>query len=184
MSSYFFIFNGPPKSGKSTLARVALRAFSRRGINALPDSFALPLKQFISALMGKPYSSIAKDDYVPYLHCTPREALISMFQGMKERHGEDILGNTLVTRNTKNRLDLAPTVVVVDDSGFEVELARLPRERTIVVRIIRPGFSFNGDIRGYVDKPDCTIYNDAGLDKAVALTEDCVNYALAKWKLL
>lgn len=178
--SFYFIFNGPPKSGKSTLAREAIRHFTTRQIEARPESLAAPMKQFISVLMGQPYSSISKDEHSDLLGQTPRRFLIDLSETyLKKRYSNDLFGRALLHRSKPS----LPIVYVVDDCGFNEEFSVLPRRNVCLVRVIRPSFGFDSDSRGYLPKPDRILYNDADLKKAYSITSDIVDYAVIKWRL-
>lgn len=181
---YYFILNGPPKAGKSTLAGVALRHFKVRQIQTEREELAKPIKQFMSALLGKPYSSIDKSLKVSYLSCTSREALISLSEDhMKRRYGHAVFGNALRDRWSKADSSAIPTVLVIDDCGFQEEFDTLPRDRTYLIRLIRPGYNFNSDSRNYVPKQDRTLVNDGELRRAESIIQDMVDDAIERWKL-
>ena len=178
---FYLLFNGPPKSGKSTLAREAIRIFSRKGIETRHESFAGPMKQFMSVLLGQPYSSISKDEHHPVLGETPREFLIRLSERyLKPTYGHTFFGRA-VTRRTQHLP--RPHVFIIDDSGFTHEFSQLPRKSTCLVRIIRPGFNFSSDSRSYLPRPNLTIINDADLQKALSLTSDVVDYCISKWRI-
>lgn len=178
---FFLLFNGPPKSGKSMLAREAIRHYTHRGIHCSPESFAGPMKLFMSSLLGQPYTSIAKDDEHPLLDQTPRQFLIDFSEDyIKVRYGHEFFGSALLYRT-----DGTPhnRVFILDDSGFEGEFSVLAAARVSVIRVMRPGFDFMGDSRGYLPSPDYTIINDGTIEKALSITRDVVEYTITKWKL-
>lgn len=102
---------------------------------------------------------------------------------MKVKYGNSVFGNALVGRWTKASGSVSPTVLVIDDCGFEGEFSSLPRGCTVLIRLIRPGHTFTGDSRGYLSKPDRLLINDGDLAKARILVEELVDYAIDKWKL-
>lgn len=184
MTTYYLALNGPRASGKSTLQHVAIRAFAYK-LKAHPESFAAPIKQFMSATLGMAYSSVPKD--VPldlFKGETPREVLIKLFNYYLEKsYGPEFFGHALVYRTSKMANHERDKVYVVDDCGKEGEFLPLPRDRTVLVRVYRPGFDFTGDNRSYLSKPDRILMNDGDLHKAESLMEEIVSYCLAKWRV-
>lgn len=184
MTTFYMIFNGPPRSGKSTLARVAVRKLSRLNINVHSDSFAAPIKQFMATLHGVPYSSLAKDRVSDVLGVTPREAMMELSERyLKNVYGKDLLGRALVYRSSKGHSSSIHRVVVLDSAGFSDETDLVPRDDSVLIRVFRPGYNFDSDSRGYIPNPNRTIINDAGLDKAISITEEIVDCAIDKWRL-
>ena len=186
MPLYLFLLNGPPKSGKSTLAREALRWFTRKQIDAHPEGFANPMRAFASSLLGMPYTSIAKDTRCELLNNdTPREMLISLSEAyLRKKYGREFFGRALLYRWNSAMVKPIPTVLVMEDSGFEEELISIPRPNTCLVRIMRPGHNYSADSRSYLTKPDRTLINDSNLEAAYAKTRDIVDYAIIKWRLM
>lgn len=179
--TYFLLFNGPPRSGKSAMAREALRHYTLKRISCAFESFAAPMKQFMSALLGQPYTSIAKDDEHPLLDETPRTFLINLSEDyIKRSYGHEFFGSGLLYRADNIRRN---TVLVLDDTGFEGEFSILPRPSVCLVRVMRPGFDFMGDSRDYLPKPNLTIVNDGNLERALSLTRDVVDYTINTWRL-
>jgi hypothetical protein len=165
----WIVFNGPPRSGKSSAAnwlRNALHGISVRErtgqIQTIGDSFAMPMKHFIATAFGEKYQDMDKEKMRPeLLGRTAREFLIHMSEHyMKDRYGDDVFARWLVYRNLKN-IPL-PDYVVIDDGGFEIERDALTKPR--VIRMIRPGTSFKGDSRSYWSNPTVTIENDGTHD--------------------
>jgi|ERR1041385_523510 hypothetical protein len=160
----WIVFNGPPRSGKSSAANWMRQAI--HGITAreqgrrivVTDSFTAPMKHFIATALGEKYQDMDKDKMRPeLLGRTAREFLIHLSEFyMKDRYGEDVFGRWLVYRNLRN-IPL-PDYVIIDDGGFEIEASTLTKPR--VVRMIRPGTDFTNDSRCYWGNPTITIQND------------------------
>lgn len=188
MAVFYLVLNGPPSSGKSTLQRHAIRAFTYK-LKAFPESIAAPIKQCMAAFLGVAYSSIKKDEKLNLLKLAnvdrehdPREALIELSEHhFKRLYGDDIFGRALLYRTSSNHRVHNNQVFVIDDCGFEEEFSAFPRERTYLVRIIRPGFDFNSDSRGFVSSPNRILINDGDLHKAECLMDDIVQQCLWKW---
>lgn len=155
----FLIFNGPPRCGKTTIAREASRLLRERHNKIVyNDSFAQPMKHFIAVALAMKYDEIAKDSMNAVLSgYTPREFLIHLSEHyMKPRYGEDVYGRLLYHRAMAQ--DPIPDVVVIDDSGFPAEVGAVQGYKAIV-RIEREGTSYEGDSRNYLPDPKFTIDN-------------------------
>lgn len=158
----FVIFNGPPYSGKSTVARELARALSGRYRVAM-DSFAAPMKHFIATALGEQYNEMPKDSPKDILRGrSVRQFLIHMSeQYMKEQYGQDIYGRLLYHRAM--RYQPAPDFVICDDSGFPDEAMALPEP--YIVRVTRKGKDYTGDSRTYLPNPSYVFENDDALDE-------------------
>jgi hypothetical protein len=164
--SHIVLLNGPPGSGKDTLALGIATRLSYRHLK-----FATPLKKAIPALFnlekdvwdGLMYN--AKEVKSPLLGgMSPREALIWLSEdACKPRLGEDFFGRRLVNQI----LDLGIPRTVISDSGFlpeaEVVVKAFSPESLALIRLHRPGHNFTGDSRGYIDLPgvrSVDLYNE------------------------
>lgn len=161
MKVRYIVLNGPPSSGKSTLARELSRELSALGNTVALDSFAAPLKHFFAAALGDSYQTMNKEKARPELNgYSLREAWIDLAeQYMKKRYGEDCFGKWLVHRSLRMKLPVvgSPKFVVIDDGGFEPELWGLPKP--LIVRVTRPTMSWIGDSRGYYSRHDLEFAN-------------------------
>lgn len=210
MRTMFVVLNGPSGSGKSLeiMPRIlnGLRAVALKNAqsmkswlelselmridiqndiydNVINDSFAAPMKLYIERLLGIPYHEIEKNKPMKELAgYTPRQFLISESEDhMKKRYGQDIFAKTLVARVL--RRDDDPLFVVIDDGGFQPEVDALPKR--LLIRVERPGKSFEGDSRNYLPDPDFTLVNDGSLtdldEKCSRLVTEIVNHPKTKW---
>ena len=197
MRTMFVVLNGPPGSSLEIMPRIlnGLRVYADKrmaedGISdVLPrdvvinDSFAAPMKLYIEHLLGIPYHKIEKNQSMEVLNFyTPRQFLISESEDhMKKRYGQDIFAKTLVSR--VGRLEIVPAFVVIDGVGFQPEVDALPRR--LLIRVERPGKSFEGDSRNYLPDPDFTLVNDGSLayldEKCDRLVTEIVNHPKTKW---
>lgn len=156
----FVLLNGPPGSGKTTLKRMLVQHFENYCIRVISDSFAGPIKSFISTCLSMKYQEIEKDKFHPVLNMTPRQFLMTLSENfMKPNLGVNIYGALLVQR-AYNR-NPWPQVVVVDDLGFEVETQ--DPWPNVIIRVQRQGCTFEGDSRDYVAGHRFTVTNDESI---------------------
>jgi hypothetical protein len=174
----FTFINGPKESGKGTLAKL-LRASDP---NIFIESFAQPIRDALIATFW-PEESICssfnltdtdvkkRDMPLPPRHpLTPntiRDAMISFSEDwMKPRWGEDVFGKLALRRCQENEIFYSR--FVFDDCGFTEEVNHIVKaagaESCLILRLDRPGHSFVGDSRNYVNIPDVNLIpllNDA-----------------------
>jgi len=158
----YLILNGPPSSGKTTIAREIVRVLGGRGKIAVQDSFAAPMKHFIATALGERYQQMNKEKARPELNgASVRDFLIDLSQNyMKVKYGDDIFGRWLMHRTLRDPVT-NPDYVVVDDGGFAPEIEAVTN-RT-VIRVVRPGCSFARDSRGYVQIFNYPFINDGDM---------------------
>lgn len=159
------VFNGPPRSGKSTAARLLAAWLKNGGTNVITDSFAAPMKHFIATTLAAKYSEMPRDIPIAALNGdSVREFLIWLSEEcIKPRYGEDFFGRTLLYRCLRYA-DNLPDYVVVDDCGFNTEFEAIA-EDAVLIRVVRDGCSYEGDSRGYltVKDPDYILMNNKSL---------------------
>jgi hypothetical protein len=173
------LFNGPPSSGKDVAAKALYEAL-KMDVDYVPcpERFANPLKNGLSAILQMPIP-LLEIDYkdqriIPSLNMTARQAYIDMSEKwMKKSFGKDIFGRLMLDRvrvcTANNYLGLQP-VFLIPDSGFDYEagplVSYIGKENCLLVRCHRPGKTFEGDSRSYVEL-SCTsidLQNDKSLE--------------------
>lgn len=161
----YVVFNGPPEAGKSTAAHMLIEFLRNKQLRVIPDSFATPMKHFVATMMAQQYHVMKKDAPVAELGgISVRRFLIHLSEEyMKPVYGTDIFGRMLYYRSL--RAAPPPDFVVIDDSGFYPEFDALgePNNRYLV-RVTRPGKTYDGDSRGYLNGFNFHITNDSDVE--------------------
>jgi hypothetical protein len=178
----FILLNGPKHTGKSQIIAPCIERLIKAKFPAseenvvIRESFASPIKTFISAALGMSYEQMKKDTPNPVLNgYSVREALIALAEThVKPIYGKDIYGRWLLHRVTG--MNPIPHFVVVDDCGFQEEVDGLVGNNTrnrILVRVERPGYDFRGDSRGYLNDPNASIINSDTIEN---LMQKCIEF--------
>lgn len=180
----YIILNGPPRSGKSILARELTAQLSTHTLGGatkgvMQDAFAVPLKHFFAVAMGDKFSGMDKEKARPELNgYSLRESWIDLAENyIKKRFGDDVFGRWLVHRSLRHPTGL-PLYYIVDDGGFVPEIDAVPKP--FIVHVSRAGTSFQGDSRRYYPICHAAFDNDGNLSnlwtKAVALAKEIRSY--------
>lgn len=146
----FIIFNGPPKSGKSSAAIILANRLQAFGKNVVTDSFVAPMKRFVSTLLADKYTNLDKERPIAeFRGDSARRFLIDLSETyIKPKYGDDFFGRMLAYRILREPLR-KPDYVVVDDSGFQAEADALPNKR--VIKVMRAGTDYTNDSRSYLE---------------------------------
>lgn len=168
----FIGLNGPPESGKDTLANLIVNYYST------PQKFWFidPMKGVLLNLVEGFGVDPNSPEYVEWKNkhlsngITGRDLLIQFSEEfLKPRLGKDILARMLVERAKK-----APEPnIVVPDCGFVEEfdyLTDLGHDVTLI-RIHRPGKTFEGDSRGYLERPGFDLVNYGTLGQVYSMVK-------------
>lgn len=153
------MLNGPAGSGKDTAAWAL-----ERKLNARHYKMAWPLKRAVQSFLG-----LSHDRYKEYFETSakdkpseqfggksPRSILISLSEDWAKRNlSPDIFGilawNYISTPTDK-------LFTVISDTGFREEclpiVRGIGRSHVFVIQLSRPGCTYEGDSRSYVDLSD------------------------------
>lgn len=157
---HIVLLNGPPYSGKD-LGAEALRI--RHGFTTA--RFSDPLKRAVPAFYGHKHADLepTKDEIDKLYPYTYRQVQISLSEDWAKIYfGKTIFGD-LAAKMVRRRADVQRWVF--PDSGFQPEVDAFVAElrgfaNIMLVRVIRPGFDFSNDSRGYVDVPPGADYSE------------------------
>lgn len=148
------LLNGPPSCGKDTAANYLIDVYS----GVCTDKFARVLKERTHALYGfvdRPHNYYEDVKSLPnndFYGLTPRQAYINVSElYFKPVHGKNIFGKILADELDKYNWEIN----VISDSGFaeeaQVLIDKYGEDNIILIRVNRPGFTFAGDSRNYID---------------------------------
>ncbi len=156
------LLNGPPRSGKDTVADFAMQILGNRGAKY---RFAAPLKNATHAMFGyadvpvENFNSV-KDTPLDAFHgMTPRQAYIWLSEDVvKPKFGHDFWANVAVTSIKQ----IKKPVIVISDCGFveeaKVLIAAFGKENVAIVHLEREGTDFSKDSRSYISVEGCSQY--------------------------
>ena len=147
------LINGPPRSGKDTIAGILTRHFEARHIKA-----SAPLKRGLQAIFNIDDPKVLeqnKDEPSSYLfnRMSVRDFQIKLSEDfMKILFGKDIFGRLLVRQM---QMMTNAKFTVISDLGFIEELEPLrmqySRANIYIIYLHRPGRTFHGDSRSYLE---------------------------------
>lgn len=150
------ILNGPPNSGKDTLALLLVKhGYTKM---AMKDQLYIDTAKLFDvdydAFVARASDRILKEEPWPAIgDCTPREALIYTSEFViKPNHGDDYFGLAAAEACKKQNA----TFAVFSDGGFESEIPPLQAayKNLFICRLHRNGCTFEGDSRTYMpDSP-------------------------------
>lgn len=174
---YIVGFNGPPQSGKDSLAiALAEKIELLHDIPIKIDWLSLPLRKIAYAMVDVPYTLYSyegfKNEKFPQFDgATGRQLMIDVSESfLKKLYGIEVMAQMLIERNRDfNGLLLVP------DCGFQIEVEPLIRFGTFgsfyLAQVYREGTSFENDSRERVYHPDTRMqsafYNDGSLEQWV-----------------
>lgn len=169
---YVVGFNGPPRSGKDTLAGLLRDQLdSESDLPIHMRALSMPMRQMAFGAIGRPYSvedyESLKDTYV-IQHMTMREFMI----GLSEKFMKPEFGHDIWARLACYSLDKSlPGILLITDIGFRSEVEWLERTYGIknlcVVQTFRQTCDFAKDSRTYVgtDGFNVGVSNNWGLSE-------------------
>lgn len=146
----YIVVNGPPKSGRSTLARM----IQKRILHSHQAEMHSPLKHFFCAALAAKWSSLANDKPRGILNGRNTvDALRQLRNHLRSLYGPDVLGKWLHFRVLG--MKPIPQVVIVDDALFTEDVEALRDNRVHLIRITREG---TGDFTP-IPNPSYTVIN-------------------------
>lgn len=162
------IFNGPPSSGKDTFADIL-----GQRLGAVRAEFKAPLYAIAMAIAGltpKEFKRMYKhkDDKQSALNGRSiRDLMIFASEECgKKWGGQQYFGSQLV--RTISERDGEGNLYAISDGGFQAELDALKEAfghiSILIIRLHRPGCSFEGDSRQFLSDPDVTTIDVQSLD--------------------
>ena len=190
---YIVGFNGPPRSGKDTLAGMVADALSEWNRDNWIRSLSLPMRQMAFGALGLEYTNdyyeAIKDVPQAALGCTVRQFMIDLSEKfMKPTYGQTIWSQ-LLTSEFHSAWD-SNSVLLIPDIGFEVECKYLSEiaspENFYLVRTAREGCSFDNDSRSYINWDPMGAFVNNGSLEDWRQTADAVVWRLVNqlgWKI-
>lgn len=152
------LFNGPPRSGKDTAAKMVYYDHFRRQypnkLYPLWEKFSFPNKRAFAGMMGLGIDMLGyvdpwedrKSDIVPSLGVSYRQWQIDYSEKfMKPLYGNDIFGRLFLDRVSHYNPKFF--IPIVSDCGFQVEADILRDHNVLLFRMERDGCTFAGDSR-------------------------------------
>lgn len=170
------LLNGPPSSGKDTIARRIVHEARSEGVDVRELKFATPLKEAAArlfpdvrwGLVGEKERTPPNVPHPLLFGVTPRQVLIDLSERFfKPTFGTDYFGRRAVEQVEQAEREGAAGVVF-SDSGFLEEtlpLVAAHRGNVAALHLYRPGCSFVGDSRGYLPFVDGLLVNSAENDQ-------------------
>ena len=173
---YIVGFNGPPRSGKDTLAEMLANHMDKHGVTTMivPESLSLPLREIAYAMTGWQgardgftYEAFKTEVFPQLGNRTGRQLMIDVSERfLKAVYGQTIMADLLIARNSR----IGPAVLLVRDCGFQCEVDPLESwvgvNNLYMVQMFREGCDFSDDSREYVYTRGKMhqVYNDSDLD--------------------
>lgn len=173
------LFNGPPRSGKDTLARMLAEKLDKQRVTTpvREVSLSMPLReiayattQFAAQMDGPDYEFFKNMVFPEFGGIDGRHLMISISEDwLKPKFGSRVMADMLMARQAIQMFD---GVMLVRDSGFQCEIAPLIErygvDNVYLVRVHRDGCSFDNDSREWVNLPNSIqqmdLYNNGTLD--------------------
>lgn len=153
---YLVGFNGPPYSGKDTLARMLADHMDSQQVvvPVMVVALSMPLRRIAYQMVGQTYTPatypIFKETIFPQFGCSGRQLMIDISESfLKLKYGKSILAQMLL-----DELKDFHGVALIADSGFQCEIEPLadavgPRN-LFIVQVKRPECTFKSDSREWV----------------------------------
>lgn len=155
---YCIAFNGPPRSGKDTIADLIDEEFALRITPTIRKSMVMPVRLAAFAMAGLLYSPdeyerIKDEPLAVFDNHSIREFMINLMENhIKPCYGEAFAAKSMI-QSLGTSIHL-PGICLVSDLGFQIEVAELESafgmERVLVAQLERDGVDWGNDSRSYV----------------------------------
>lgn len=162
------LLNGAPSSGKDTAAKFLLET-QEIDNPVILDKMSMPIKAAFAGMMSVDIDEFFnvdgyehdKESPIPLLGNRSYRNWQQDFSEkfMKPLYGEEVFSRLFLLR-LEAYLDMYPPsdygepIIVVSDCGFQIEMdtiaGEFPTEDVLLMRLHRPGYSFEGDTREFV----------------------------------
>ncbi len=155
-------FNGPPESGKDTMADMLADHMDAQGVSASirMESLSMPLRKVAYAMVdwkgatdGPDYARF-KETHFGLLGVTGRQIMIDVSERfLKPTYGIEVMAKLLLERNEGFH-----GVLLVRDCGFQIEIDPIAKavgaKNLYLAQVHRKGKDFSNDSREWVYNPD------------------------------
>ncbi len=172
---YIVGFNGPPRSGKDSLAEMLADHMDKHGVT-LPvrfESLSMPLRQIAYAMTGwtgeldgPNYELFKATQFAEFNGKDGRHIMIDVSESfLKPTYGIEIMAQMLLARNSNFY-----GIILIRDCGFQIEVDPIETftgvENLYMVNTFREGCDFSSDSREYVHTNGKMhqVYNNGTLD--------------------
>lgn len=178
---YVIGLNGPPRSGKDTMADLLIRELDDKTTQpVIRIPLSMPMRQMTFGALGMSYSvqtyERIKDQPIAALNgSTLRQFMIDVSEKfMKPTYGQRIWLRLLVEALPLVRQS-GPGILIIPDIGFQHEIDFLSEyfgpHNVALIQMRREGHTFQGDSREYVESPNqftFTIHNNHDMENLTA----------------
>lgn len=172
MTFKLIALNGPPRSGKDTVAHALMRngADFGKSHRFMHRKFADALKDTVHYFLGYGYKEEDKENVSLYGGSTHRQLYIGLSElWAKPLLGDGIFGRIFTERALQwSNSSSKQCIFIASDSGFASEFdvvsREIGRDNCIVAEVHREGYTFDGDSRSYwCENPDLRLMNTSDL---------------------
>lgn len=178
MAVKYVALNGPPGSGKSTIARMLTEELQKQYV-VKQDSFQAPLKHFIATALGEKFREMNKEKMRPEINgYSVNQFMKHMAVEAQAVYGGDCFARWLVHRILKDPLGV-PDFVIIDDWEGILDLMET-LDNACMIHVRRDGYGFPRRNEGYCGKPNIVIDNSGSLDALRVFAQEAVG-EVVRW---
>lgn len=189
---YCIALNGPPRSGKDTIANLIDERFELAITPTVRKILIMPCRLAAFAFLGIPYSDaeynrIKDQPQAVFGGETLRRFMIRLMEEhIKIKYNQAFAVDALV--NGLGTSIHLPGICIISDLGFQVEIERLEEafgmDRVLCAQLKRDGTSWEGDSRNYVQGTNTFRWTNRNGD-AELVCDDILTYceAMLGWEI-